>query len=471
MKHKLKTKLTAAFFFMAALLFLFISVVANYTLQSRFQKYTISKLEAENRSIVSQLPARYSTEKKAWDVSGVESVGLSAMERGLIIKVLDGNGAIVWDARVYNNGYCSQMMTNMEVNMRSQMPGFKGGYVENSHDLLNGTEKVGTVLIGYYGPYYYSDKDMQFIMTLNQVLLAAGGLALVLSLIFGAYLSKRLSDPMNEVVAKAKSIADGAYGTKIGTRSNTVEIQDLTSSINSLGENLEKQEELRKRLSADIAHELRTPLTTLQSHLELMIEGIWEADSERLKGLQEETVRLGKLVGDLGKIAQLESQNMVLRAKWVDLSEIGEDVAKTMEGEFLKKGIQLSYAGEKSEFQGDEDKLRQILMNLISNALCYTPSGGLVQVRIQRSERTCILSVQDNGIGISEDDQPHIFERFYRADSSRARNSGGAGIGLAITKALVEAHGGRISLESSLGKGSCFTVEFPAERVWPLTGK
>ena len=461
MKYSLRTKITVAFFSMALILILFISMTANYFLQNGFKDYTISKMKDESNAIVSQISERYLDVNGKWNMSNIESIGHTAMERGLLLKVVNTKGEVIWDAREYNKGYCAQMLSRMETNMRLQNPNFKGAYEEKSYDLVNASVNIGKVYIGYYGPYFYNDSDVKYIKTLNQVLLGAGVLALILSIIMGSFLANRLSKPIRKVIENAKRISKGEFDTKIIESSNTKEIVELTDTINILGETLGTQETLRKRLSSDIAHELRTPLTTLQSHLELMIDGIWLADEERLKSLYEEAVRLGKMVGDLGKVAQLEGENLVLDKTEIDIDQIGESVIKAVEGEFFKKGISLVYKGEKSKTIGDLDKIKQIFMNLVSNALKYTKTGGQVDVTVNKTLDKIIINVKDNGMGIPEEDLPHIFERFYRVDKSRARITGGTGIGLAITKALVEAHDGRIFAISKSGEGSSFTVELP----------
>ena len=461
MKYSLRTKITVAFFSMALILILFISITANYFLQNGFKDYTINKMKDESNAIVSQVSERYADVDGKWNINNIESIGHSAMERGLLLKVVNEKGKVIWDAREYNKGYCAQMLSRMETNMRTQNPNFKGAYEEKSYNLVNGSVNIGKVYIGYYGPYFYSDSDVKYIRTLNQVLLGAGFLALILSILMGYFLARRLSKPISKVIENAKRISKGEFDTKIVESSNTKEIVELTDTINILGETLGKQETLRKRLSSDIAHELRTPLTTLQSHLELMIDGIWVADEERLKSLHEEAIRLGKMVGDLSKVAELEGENLVLNKTEVDIDQIGESVVKAVEGEFYKKGISLTYSGEQSKTIGDLDKIKQIFMNLISNALNYTATGGQVDVTVNKTMDKLVINVKDNGMGIPEEDLPHIFERFYRVDKSRARDTGGTGIGLAITKALVEAHGGRIFADSKNGLGSSFTVELP----------
>lgn len=463
MKYSLRTKISAAFFAMAVVLFLFISITANFFIQNMFTEYTKQRIEDEKKGILSSLPGKYESGSGTWDIKGIESIGTSAMERGLLLKVEDTSGKMLWDAMVYNNGYCSAMLSHMEMNMLAQNPNFGGGYSEKTFELTRGSQTIGMATIGFYGPYYYSDGDMEFINMLNKVLLGAGVLAFLLSLAIGWFLGQRLSAPIEKVIQHAKGISKGDFRRRITETSTTKEILELTDTINVLGETLERQEILRKRLSADIAHELRTPITTLVSHLDLMLEGIWEADEMRLRGIQEEALRLGSLVGELNRLEQVEEGNLLMERKILDLREIGDQVVRNLEGEYRKKGIQLIYSGEKTRIEGDRDKLTQVLLNLLSNGLHYTPEGGWVKLTIQENLGKAFIRVEDNGIGIPAEHLPLIFERFYRVDESRARNSGGLGIGLAITKTLVEAHQGVILVNSVLGKGTAFDLYFPLE--------
>lgn len=462
MKSSLRVKISAAFFFVAIILVLFIGLTANYFLQNKFKEYTLERIKTESTLIATQLSKGFSDQENLWDVNKVETIGIFAMERGLIIKVADNEDNVVWDARVFNNDYCSQMLSNMKMNMQMQNPRFSGGYEEKIIALKNDSTTIGKVTIGYYGPYYYSNSEVKYIKGLNQLLMSTGILALILSLIAGAYIAKRLSKPIGNVIEGAKKISSGEYETKIQKESSTTEIIELTDAINNLGQGLGRQETLRKQMSSDIAHELRTPISILQSHLELMIDGIWEADNKRLENLHNESVRLGKLVDELGKIAELEGENLVLNKVKLDMNEISLCVVRTVESEFFKKKITLTYDGEETLVEVDSDKIKQVMMNLLSNALKYTDPEGTVKVSVKKASSKILVSIEDNGIGIPEENLENVFERFYRVDKSRARNSGGTGIGLAIAKVIIEAHGGKIAVESIEGQGSCFTFELPA---------
>ncbi|MBK5244385.1 MAG: HAMP domain-containing histidine kinase [Eubacteriaceae bacterium] len=462
MKSSLRVKISAAFFFVAIILVLFIGLTANYFLQNKFKDYTLERIKTESTLIATQLSKGFSDQENLWDVNIVETIGIFAMERGLIIKVADNEDNVIWDASVFNNDYCAQMLTNMKMNMQMQNPRFSGGYEEKIIALQNDATTIGKLTIGYYGPYYYSNNEVKYIKGLNQLLMGTGILALILSLIAGAYIAKRLSKPIGNVIEGAKKISSGEYETKIEKESSTTEIIELTDAINSLGQGLGRQETLRKQMSSDIAHELRTPISILQSHLELMIDGIWEADKKRLENLHNESVRLGKLVDELGKIAKLESENLVLNKVKLDMNEISLDVLRTVESEFFKKKITLTYDGEEALTEVDSDKIKQVMMNLLLNALKYTDPEGTVKVSVKKASSKILVSIEDNGIGIPEENLENVFERFYRVDKSRARNSGGTGIGLAIAKVIIEAHGGKIAAESIEGQGSCFTFELPA---------
>jgi len=168
------------------------------------------------------------------------------------------------------------------------------------------------------------------------------------------------------------------------------------------------------------------------------------------------------MVGDLEKLTRYESENFILNKESFDLSELVRHLMKSFAGEFLSKEVALHFQGEACPLFADRDKISQVMVNLLSNALKYTPSGGKVEVAVTRNQNQGIVTVIDNGIGISPKDLPHIFERFYRADKSRSRGTGGAGVGLAIVKAIIDAHGGKITAASVLNEGTEFTVSLPA---------
>ncbi len=460
MNSSLRTKLSISYVAVALICIILISIFTTLFVYKHFEEYVKQNTEQKNREIVTTLSGQYMGNGK-WNTKVIETIGVSSMENGIILKVKDINGNIIWDAKTHNNGMCQRIIEHMS-NNASRIPGRgKSGYTEVPYTINYNLNKVGTVEIGTYGDNYLNEHDIAFINDLYNLLWAVGIFSLILSLLFGTVMSKRLVSPIARVINTAKAISKGFYSDRIKEKSNTREINQLTVTINDLAENMEKQEILRKRLTGDVAHELRTPLATLQSHLEAMMDGIWPADSERLKSCHEEIVRISKMVGDLEKLARYESENFVLNMDTFDITELAKRQIHNFESEFLSKGLELKLTGAVCRVYADKDKISQVLVNLLSNALKYTPEGGMVVINIRYNDVNTEISVTDNGPGIPGEDLPYIFERFYRADKSRNKLTGGSGIGLAICKSIVLAHGGSINVQSNIGKGTKFTFTIP----------
>ncbi len=460
MNSSLRTKLSISYVAVALICIILISIFTTLFVYKHFEEYVKQNTEQKNREIVTTLSGQYMGNGK-WNTKVIETIGVSSMENGIILKVKDINGNIIWDAKTHNNGMCQRIIEHMS-NNASRIPGRgKSGYTEVPYTINYNLNKVGTVEIGTYGDNYLNEHDIAFINDLYNLLWAVGIFSLILSLLFGTVMSKRLVSPIARVINTTKAISKGFYSDRIKEKSNTREINQLTVTINDLAENMEKQEILRKRLTGDVAHELRTPLATLQSHLEAMMDGIWPADSERLKSCHEEIVRISKMVGDLEKLARYESENFVLNMDTFDITELAKRQIHNFENEFLSKGLELKLTGADCRVYADKDKMSQVLVNLLSNALKYTPEGGMVVINIQYNDVNTEISVTDNGPGIPGEDLPYIFERFYRADKSRNKLTGGSGIGLTICKSIVLAHGGSIYVQSNIGKGTKFTFTIP----------
>lgn len=230
-------------------------------------------------------------------------------------------------------------------------------------------------------------------------------------------------------------------------------------TFNTTLERLERLFVAQRRFVADVSHELRTPLTTVQGNLDLIKR--FGADAVSLEAIEGEVKRMTRLVGDLLLLAQADSGRLPLVEEPVELGTLGLEVfrqAQVISGEVELKLGKI----EAVRVMGDADRLKQLLLNLVTNALKYTPEGGQVTISVTQEGGYAFLRVSDTGIGIPADDLPHIFDRFYRVDKARARKLGGAGLGLSIAKWIAEAHRGRIWAESEIGKGSTFTVQLPS---------
>lgn len=456
MKYSLRTKLTASFAATALICVLLIGLFSNIQLEKHFKEYVRQNQEKKNVEIVGLIRSKLQTDG-IWDVKAVQDVGIYAMEQGLIIQVKDADGNMVWDAYTYNNGMCQQMMQSMSRNMMKQNPGWKGNVTQDQYPM----GPQGTVLITRIGPEYYDEIDVHFVRTLNTVFVSVGLFSLLLALALGAMLSKRISMPITRVIQTAQSIAKGTYGDRSHETSSTLEISFLTETVNDLAETLENQEKLRKRLTGDVAHELRTPLATLQSHVEAMIDGVWEPTAERLTSCHEEITRITRLVSDLEKLAHYESDNLILNKTEFAAKEFFQRLLQTFETEFVQKNITPVLDCDTGTLAADRDKLSQVFVNLISNALKFTPSDGTITLGVRSVPEGTRVIVKDTGLGIAPQDLPHIFQRFYRADVSRNRTTGGAGIGLTLVKTIVDAHKGTIEVVSEMDKGTTFTLVFP----------
>jgi signal transduction histidine kinase len=259
----------------------------------------------------------------------------------------------------------------------------------------------------------------------------------------------------------AKLIEDGKYRNLHQIDTNTNELHDLSVSVKELAEKLEYQSDLRKRMTSDIAHELRTPVTIVQSHIEAFLDKVWEPNDEKLNSVLSEISRLSELITDLSELSGIESDDIKLNKSELDLSKLLINVLESFEPLLSNKNINIEkFLKDGINMIGDADRLKQIFINILSNAHKYTKDGGTISVGLEGIEDKIRVIIEDTGIGIPKEDVKHVFERFYRSDLSRTRGTGGAGIGLTISKAYVEAHGGNIRIESEENKGTKVIIEF-----------
>ncbi|ETA81583.1 sensor histidine kinase [Youngiibacter fragilis] len=321
----------------------------------------------------------------------------------------------------------------------------------------------GSIVIGRPRSIFSASPDRQFLITINLIYLAAAGISLAIGFFLRSRVSGMFLDPIYSIQKNARYIEEGNFRGVMDVETKTIELDELSRSINNMALRLEQQERLRKRLTSDIAHELRTPLSTVNSHLEAFIDGVWEPTPERLTLLQDEIRRLTNLIKDLGDLSYMESGEISLAMKEISLSGLIANVVENFEPLFVSDGKNITTDIEEGIItKGDSDRLNQVFINIIANSLKYTNTGGHVAVALKIEGESAVVTVSDNGIGICSDDIPFVFERFYRSDRSRSRETGGKGIGLTISKALVEAHKGIIGIESTDGKGTTVKISLPA---------
>ena len=295
-------------------------------------------------------------------------------------------------------------------------------------------------------------------------LAVVGIISIVFAAIAGIILAGKISVPVKAATRAAKDIARGNYNNRINTDICTMELSELGNAVNHMAESLDNQEMLRRRLTSDVAHELRTPVANVSSNIEAIIEGVLEPTNERLSSCYNELERITGIITELEKLRQIEGENMILHIGHVDIYELAKEVKLIFENEMSKKNIRCDIIGEHIDVCVDKDKMSQVLNNLISNAVKYTDNYGNIQITVIQENENVVITVEDNGCGIDDNDIQYIFERFYRTDKSRNRSTGGAGIGLTITRAIVQLHGGTIHVESKKGVGSLFKVTIPPNK-------
>lgn len=454
---RLRSKLIISNVIVSLISIILVGILSMNLLESNYKKLIQKNIEDKTKGIVQSIEKQYKSD--GWNLYAMENIGIDAMNNGLILEVVDNNNEVIWDAMEFNHGMCQNILQNVSNNTRknSNAP-IK--YVTKTFELIINNEKQGIVNISYYGPFYYRDNDLVYLNSLRNAMVFVAIFALILSIAVGLFISTKLSNMISKVVTSTSMISKGNYNM-ISNDSNIAEMNTLVEAVNNLSSSLRKQEQLRKVLTKDISHELRTPLTTLQGNLEGMIDGIWEPTEERLQSCNEEVSRLYRLVGDLENLAKTEEEQVILNKSNINIGNLISNILSNFEKKFLDKDITLHYESKDVFLEGDKDKLSQAIINILSNGEKYTLQGGHIYINVGEEKDKIIIKIKDTGIGIDREHLPFIFERFYRVDESRTRATGGSGIGLAITKSIIEAHDGSVEVKSIINKGSEFTISLP----------
>lgn len=459
MKFSLKIKLIFSYVLISLFLVGTLFFTTKYMFNTQFENYVKTNLDKSSIQIVNQVISAYDNKGNPPNDLILKNIGEAALAKGLILSINNKSGEMIWCMNWIEQQLCSRMLIDIEQNMNNIYLDFDGEYMEKSYDIDKNGDLYGTITLGYYGPFYFNSDDVFFLNMFNQIFSFGTILAFILAIILGIFMASRIGRPIKEVIKQAVKIEGGDYNSLIKLKSNTKEVDKLIHSINSLASTLNHQHVIRKRLAQNYAHELRTPLASLQSNLEAMIDGIWEPNKERLESCNEEILRLTRMLSGIDKIAEIEDSNISLNKSTFNLFELIDRIVLNFESYYKEKNITINIEGDSCNLYADKDKIGQILINLLSNAIKYTKVNGMILISIMCNDNEIEFSVTDNGIGIDKEDLPNIFEHLYRTDKSRASTTGGSGMGLAVVKAIVEAHQGKITVESE--RGCKFTVILP----------
>ena len=325
--------------------------------------------------------------------------------------------------------------------------------------VLVGGRQVGVITTGFPGGAVNPD-DRHLRSSLFAAVGWSAGLAMLAALIVGVIVARGVVRPVRRLAGAVRSLKLGESSPPVGPAAGPGELGELGRAFDSMAESLEEEDRLRRALVADVAHELRTPIAVMQAETEALMDGVAPISAEALTSLHEESVRLGRLVGDLQTLASAQAAGLELTSRPLDLGRVVADAAGSLSPMFRDRRIDVELDLPPTGMNGDSHRLRQVALNLLTNAAKFTPVGGSVVVRTYGDDGRAVLEVTDSGPGIPEEDRDAIWERFYRGRAGRS--SGGSGIGLAVAKELVRAHGGTIGVENRPGGGARFTARFPA---------
>ena len=304
--------------------------------------------------------------------------------------------------------------------------------------------------------------EQNFLDQVNDSLVISGVVGGIVAILVGLVLTLQITRPIRRLKKGAARIASGDLTHRVEVESRD-ELGELGKSFNTMAESLDNSEQARRRLLADITHDLRTPLSVIEGTVDAMLDGVYQANPENLNSIKEETSVLTHLVAELRDLSLAETGQLKLEIEPVKIAELVKRRVSQLEVIAQKKNISLKIdvADGLPQIEADSVRIDQVVSNLLINALSYTPSGGTVQVSAMSDKDNLLVSIADTGEGIPAEHLPHIFERFYRVDDARSRKTGGSGLGLAIAKQMVELHGGRIWVDSKVGKGSTFSFTVP----------
>lgn len=468
--NRLWVRLTLAFALVVLVAVIAITALADLMASREFHRYLSYSDTSRDLPLVDDL-ASYYQEHGSWQ--GVEAVlgevsTVVGPQRGLVwrmrpgmvvprdskvqIVLADAGGAVVYDNSGSRSGW-----------------ELTGDEAAASREIVVDGEVVGRLVVSLpmhlakLGPL-----EQGFLAGLRRWLVIGAPLALAVGLLLGLVFSRTLTAPLQRLAAAARVVATGDFSQRVAVE-GSAEVAEVSQAFNEMSAALEQAERQRQNLVADVAHELRTPLSVLQGNLRAILDDVYPLDKSEVTRLHDQTLLLSRMVDDLRELALADAGQLRLKLQATDVAKVVRTTTESMSqgANHQEVSLTVQVPDDLPVVQADPDRLAQVLHNLLVNAFRHTPSGGSVTVTAAMSSDAVEIAVADTGEGIVPEDLPHIFDRFWRADRSRARDgrwSGGAGLGLSIAKSLVEAHGGHIWAESTPGEGATFRFTLPLQK-------
>lgn len=441
-----------------------LAIVFNESINTIFREYAENLHKKLVNRTVERIENQYDIETGTFDEEKIERIGLTSLKKGLLLRIESVNDNFGFDIRTKNKQECINILQTVEEHMHMVYPNFRGEYTENKYVLKNEQDGViGWVYVGYYGPYSLTVNEAMLVSKLNNAIFWSGVIFLLMSIIIAVIMANRISNPITSVIEIAKRIATGEYGVQAQAKSSVKELEDLVYSINEMSYALKKEELQKRQMCTDIAHELRTPLCNIQGQVEAMIDGLWEPSKVRLENCHTEILRLTKLVNQLQELYILENTCETLYMCKFSFYDICCKLRNEFEKRISDKNITIRLqVPEDATVYGDVQRIKQCMINLIANAITYSSEGNEIGITYRKEGmKEVVIQIIDYGQGIPKEEIGFIFERFYRVDKSRSSKTGGMGIGLSITKAIIERHDGTITVYSKVGEGTTFEIHLP----------
>ncbi len=446
-------RLAFAFATVAAVTALLATVLLSVVWNYQFDQYVRGNLQPVSDA-VAQLAAEGYEVWGGWTIQALSVLPQMSTTRGLSVQVFDESGNLIYDDSD------AQSAEDPDGQTAGAAADPQGPAV--TAPVVVGGQVVGTVRVWAHGTgAVLTERDVQFRQGSFTAVALAAIVAIVFASIAGVWYARRLVRPIASITAAARSLRQGDREARTALRGDD-EISVLGATFDEMADAIEADRQLERRLTADVAHELRTPLQAIQATVEAMQDNVLPADAEHLGIVRNETMRLGRLADAILELTRLERGSLPFTMQEIDAADpvrAAVDASGALiESRDLAFSIDIT---EGLTILGDTDRLQQAVGNLISNAARYTPAGGQVRVSVVPNGSGVEIAVEDTGCGIAEDDLPHVFSRFWRADSARTSATGGLGIGLAVTKEIVERHRGTIGVRSVCGEGTRFSIRLP----------
>ena len=484
MKRGLRLRLAITHALVALLAIVVVAVIVNAVDGRRFDSYLAQVQARRDAAVVATLRDSYKA-PDGWDASAVYAISRVAMLDNVDVAVYSPEGQLIFTATGINGSQGMMNGTGLSGNGGTKAGGaggspspsasaFKASDLQvHAYPLTVGGKEVATVEV--YAPRHDSSPAVTaYQSALTRNLLVAAVIAAVLAFLISLLVSRRITAPLEELTDAAEDVAAGNLDVRVAPRADD-EVGALATAFNFMADRLARDEQWRRDMTADLSHELRAPLAAIQSRVEALEDGVLPPTPEDLRVIGAEVERLGRLLGALRSLNELESDDLAVELAALDLADVGRDAAERAGAACAAKRITLETDFASTVVKGDRDRLRQVAGNLLDNAVKFTPEGGRVVLAVSAASRGeagpgsagaapgrgpwAALAVADDGPGIDPIDLPFVFDRFYRGQS--ARGTQGVGLGLAIVRGLVEAQGGVVEAAAGPGGGARFTVFLP----------